>query len=214
MTTIGKITEQIYRIYSGGNPSDDAEITKSDIKLLVGQSINKFLKSEYFNVNRKMDGSYFPPHAMISTYTITSGLATYETSKAKVKLPIFPISLPRDMGVWSVSPIGDADQQYIPLQSGQYTLLSSQDVLKYLDYQTGYYVDGQYLIFTKDITASPFNVSQLKVRLLTVDATVLDDYDYVALPADMEDVVIKDVLQFLGVVPKLVDKVSDSNNQL
>ena len=214
MTTIGKITEQIYRIYSGGNPSDDAEITKSDIKLLVGQSINKFLKSEYFNVNRKMDGSYFPPHAMISTYKITTGLATYETSKAKVKLPIFPISLPRDMGVWSVSPVGDADQQYIPLQSGQYTLLSSQDVLKYLDYQTGYYVDGQYLIFTKDITASPFNVSQLKVRLLTVDATVLDDYDYVALPADMEDVVIKDVLQFLGVVPKLVDKVSDSNNQL
>jgi len=214
MTTIGKITEQIYRAYNGGNPSDDAEITKEDIKLLVGQSINKFLKSEYFNVNRKMDGDYFPPHAMISTYEITSGLAVYETSKARVKLPVFPISLPRNMGVWSVSPVGDSDQQYIPLQSGQYTLLSSQDILQYLDNQVGYYVDGQYIIFTSNITASPFNVSQLKVRLLTVDATVLDDYDYIPIPADMEDIVIKDVLQFLGVVPKVVDKVTDSNTQL
>lgn len=213
MTTIGKITEQIFRIYSGGNPSDDSELTRQEIKILVGQSVNKLLKAEHLTVNKR-DGDYFPPHSMISTYTITSGLATYETSKARVKLPVYPISLPRNIGVWSVSPIGDADQQYIPIQSGQNTLLSSQDVLQYLDNQVGYYVDGQFLIFTNDITASPFNVSQLKVRLLVVDATVLGDYDYLALPADMEDLVIKDVLQFLGVVPKITDKVSDSNNQI
>tara|TARA_R110002050_G_C8788119_1_gene501828 strand:- start:233 stop:871 length:639 start_codon:yes stop_codon:yes gene_type:complete len=212
MTTIGKITEQIYRVYSGGNPSDDSEITKSEIKSLVSQSINKLLKSEYLGVNRK-DGDYFPPHSMISTYNVGS-ISTYETVKARAKLPVVPISLPRDMGVWSVSTSGDADQQYIPLQSGQYTLLSSQDVLQHLDNQVGYYVDGQYLIFTKDITQSPYSCSTLKVRLLTIDATTLDDYDIVQIPADMEDGVIKDVLQFLGVVPKVVDKVSDSNNQV
>ena len=212
MTTIGKITEQIYRVYSGGNPSDDSEITKKEIKSLVSQSINKLLKSEYLGVNRK-DGDYFPPHSMISTYNVGS-ISGYETTKSKAKLPVIPISLPRDMGVWSVAPSGDADQQYIPLQSGQYTLLSSQDVLQYLDDQVGYYVDGQYLIFTKNITQSPYSVSALKVRLLTIDATTLDDYDIVQIPADMEDSVIKDVLQFLGVVPKVVDKVSDSNNQV
>jgi hypothetical protein len=212
MTTIGKITEQIFRLYSGGNPSDDAEITKSEIKILVGQSINKLLKAEHLGINRK-DGDYFPPHAMISTYSVGT-ISAYETTKARVKLPVYPISLPKNMGVWSVAPSGDADQQYIPIQSGQNTLLSSQDVLQYLDNQVGYYVDGLYLIFTKNITASPFNVSELKVRLLTVDATVLGDFDYVALPADMEDVVIKDVLQLLGAIPKVVDKVSDSNNQV
>ena len=212
MTTIGKITEQIYRIYSGGNPSDDSEITKREIKSLVSQSINKLLKSEYLGVNRK-DGDYFPPHSMISTYSVGS-ISTYETVKARAKLPVVPISLPRDMGVWSVSTSGDADQQYIPLQSGQYTLLSSQDVLQHLDNQVGYYVDGQYLIFTKDITQSPYSVSTLKVRLLTIDATTLDDYDIVQIAADMEDAIVKDVLQFLGVVPKVVDKVSDSNNQV
>ena len=212
MTTIGKITEQIYRVYSGGNPSDDSEITKKEIKSLVSQSINKLLKSEYLGVNRK-DGDYFPPHSMISTYNVGS-ISVYETTKSKVKLPVIPISLPRDMGVWSVAPSGDADQQYIPLQSGQYTLLSSQDVLQHLDNQVGYYVDGQYLIFTKNITQSPYSVSALKVRLLAIDATTLDDYDIVQIPADMEDSVIKDVLQFLGVVPKVVDKVSDSNNQV
>ena len=43
---------------------------------------------------------------------------------------------------------------------------------------------------------------------------LLDDYDIVQIAADMEDAIIKDVLQFLGVVPKVVDKVSDSNNQV
>ena len=66
----------------------------------------------------------------------------------------------------------------------------------------------------KDITQSPHSVSTLKVRLLPIDATTLDDYDIVQIAADMEDAIIKDVLQFLGVVPKVVDKVSDSNNQV
>jgi hypothetical protein len=212
MTTIGKITEQIYRLYNGGNPSDDAEITKEEVKLLVGQSVNKLLKVEHLTVN-KASGDQFPPHTMISTHTISS-VATHETNKAKATLPVYPISLPRNMGVWAVGASGDADQQYIPIQSGQFTLLRSQDVLQFLDDQVGYYVEGRDIIFTKDITASPYNVSSLKAKLLVVDATTLGEYDYLAIPAEMEDTVIKDVLQMLGAVKPVTDKVSDANNTI
>jgi hypothetical protein len=39
MTTLGKISEQIWRIYSGGNPTDDQEITRKEIELLVLQTL-------------------------------------------------------------------------------------------------------------------------------------------------------------------------------
>ena len=220
MITLGKLTEQIFRLYNSGNPSADSQVTKQEINVLVGQSVNKLLKVEHMGVNIKSYNDMFPPHTMISTYTITNtgsgqsgNLDTYETSKSRALLPVHPISLPRNMGVWSVSPIGDGDQQYIPIQSGQYSLVNSQDVLQYLDNQVGYYVDGRYIIFTKDITASPFNVTSLKVRLLVVDATVLGPYDYVPLPADMEDMVIKDVLKTLSVMPEKEDVVIDNNKQ-
>lgn len=219
MITLGKLTEQIFRLYNSGNPSADSQVTKQEINVLVGQSVNKLLKVEHMGVNMQSN-DMFPPHTMISTYTITNtgdgqsdNLDTYETTKARALLPVHPISLPRNMGVWSVSPEGDGDQQYIPIQSGQYSLVNSQDVLQYLDNQVGYYVDGRYIIFTKDITAEPFEVNTLKVRLLVVDATVLGPYDYVPLPADMEDAVIKDVLKTLSVMPEKEDVVIDNNKQ-
>ena len=46
MITIGKITDQILKLYSGGDPSDDKELSRGDIKLLVGQVINKILKTD------------------------------------------------------------------------------------------------------------------------------------------------------------------------
>lgn len=219
MITLGKITEQIYRLYNSGDPSADQQVTRQEINVLVGQTINKLLKAEHLTINAQSN-DMFPPHTMISTYTISNSgtgqstnLETYETSKARALLPAYPITLPRNMGVWSVSPSGDADQQYIPLQSGQLSLINSQDVLKELDHQVGYYVDGRHLIFTKDITASPFNVTTLKVRLLMIDASILGPFDYVPLPADMEDIVIKEVLQTLAVIPEKEDVVIDNNKQ-
>ena len=53
-----------------------------------------------------------------------------------------------------------------------------------------------------------------KLKLLIVDPTVIGEYDYLALPADLEEGVIKECLTILGALPKQVDKVSDSNNQL
>ena len=43
MITKGKLTDQILRLYTGGNPSDDREISRADIDLLVGQVVNLIL---------------------------------------------------------------------------------------------------------------------------------------------------------------------------
>ena len=70
MITKGKITDQILRLYTGGNPSDDKEISRDDINLLVGQVVNRLLKLEHSSVNMA-SGDMFPPHTLITEYRIS-----------------------------------------------------------------------------------------------------------------------------------------------
>ena len=202
MITKGKITDQILRLYSGGSANDEKELSRADINLLVGQVINKLLKIEHASVNMA-SGDMFPPHTLITEYKMSlSGT----TGGKYAKLPVMPISLPRNMGVWSVSMGGT---ELIPLQSGQETLIGSQDQLQYLENQVGYYVEGDILRFTKDPSTSAINV-----KLLIIDPNELGEYDYLGIPIEMEEAVVKEVLTLIGALPKVVDKVSDSNNQI
>ena len=208
MITKGKITDQILRLYSGGSANDEKELSRADINLLVGQVINKLLKLEHASVNMA-SGDMFPPHTLITEYKISlSGFMNVDGSMTDkfAKLPVMPISLPRNMGVWSVSTGG---VELIPLQSGQETLIGSQDQLQYLENQIGYYVEGDVVRFTKD--PSPSNIN---VKLLVIDPNELGEYDYLGIPIEMEEAVVKEVLTLIGALPKVVDKVSDSNNQI
>lgn len=208
MITKGKITDQILRLYTGGSPNDEKEISRDDINLLVGQVINRLLKLEHASVNMG-SGDMYPPHTLITEYRISlSGTMNADGVMVDkfAKLPVMPISLPRSMGVWSVSM---SATEFIPLQSGQETMISSQDQLQYLENQIGYYVEGGVVRFTKDPSGSVVNI-----KLLIIDPTVLGEYDYLAIPAEMEEAVVKEVLTLLGALPKVVDKASDSNSQI
>ncbi len=209
MITKGKLTDQILRLYSGGNPSDDKEISREDINLLVGQVINRLLKTDHITGNMGT-GELFPPHTLISTYIVT--IEQDETTDNPIAhLPVHPINLPRNMGVWSVETL-ESDTAFIPLQSGQGFLYSKQDQLKFLEGQVGYWVEGSTIHFgVQDVD---LNESKVKIKLLIVDPTIIGEYDYLALPAELEEGVIKECLTILGALQKQVDKVSDSNNQL
>ena len=128
-------------------------------------------------------------------------------------LPVFPISLPRNIGVWSVSG-PSAQNEYIPLQTGQQTLISSQDALRFLETQVGYWVEGNVINFLTDITESPYNETRVRIQLLIVDPTIQGEYDYLQIPVEMEEAVVKEVLTLIGALPKVVDKTSDSNSQI
>lgn len=212
MITKGKLTDQILRLYSGGSTNDEKEISRDDINLLVGQTINKLLKTEHLAVNMQ-SGEMFPPHTLITTYFVNLIDNSDQNPYVHAFLPVFPISLPRNIGVWSVSSPGATDE-YIPLQTGQQSLVSSQDQLKFLETQVGYWVEGNVINFLTDITESPFNVTKVRIQLLIVDPTIQGEYDYLQIPVEMEEAVVKEVLTLIGALPKVVDKVSDSNSQI
>jgi len=209
MITIGKITDQILRLYSGGDPSDDKELQRGDVNVLVGQVANRVLKSEHAATNMQM-GELCPPHTLITTFKVELEGASGSYQYSHCILPVLPISLPRNMGVWGVEV---ADNEVIPLESGQNRLLGGVEHLRILEDQIGYWVEGRIINFTDRIQSDPFkSATHVILKLLVVSPEVLGEYDILPLPADQEEVIIKEVLTLLGALPQTSDKVSDSNN--
>jgi hypothetical protein len=157
-------------------------VEKREIGILIDQASNNLLSLE---VNQKaMSGLIDIPTCMIATYTAVA------VSSQIADLPAIPIRLPRDMGVYSVSP-EPSGAAYIPVTPDDWDLLAAEDE-GLLEGQVGFRVEGRKILFTIAPSAT------VKVRLLIVDPSKLEDFDPYPIPADKEEEVINIVLQKLG----------------
>jgi len=217
MITKGKIIDQILRLSAGGSTNDEKEISREDVALLVSQVINRLLKTEHLSVNMPL-GADYPPHTLITTYKVARKKleGTGEISRDYyLRLPVMPISLPRNMGIWSITD-DQGSTEYIPIESGQQHHLRKQEGLFLMELQPYYWVEGQ-TIFIRyplfDINPDDQKIG-IRVKLLIVDPNVIGEYDYLQIPIEMEEAVVKEVLTLIGALPKVVDKASDTNNQI
>ncbi|MGH7239744.1 MAG: hypothetical protein ACREHG_06715 [Candidatus Saccharimonadales bacterium] len=193
MTTISKISEQIKRLLSG-NPSYNIEISNSEIKLLVVQVTNSILRVEKAS-NLQM-GDIFPPSAVIATYDSIQ-VKSYGTRSISI-LPAYPLSLPKNMGVWQVADMTSPDTLFIPLLSGQWGVAKTMNYLPSLSGIIGYENEGLNIIYITDITKKyPNPVALVRIKLLISDVSGLGDYDLLPITPEMEVEVIKSVFQLL-----------------
>lgn len=225
MTTLGKITEQIFRLYNGGDASSDQEITKKEIELLVLQSVNRLLKIETLQTNYVL-GDSMPPHTAIATYDNVSVTALNDDF-CKASLPAQPLSVPRGMGVWSITKrvetssgsgvyIDDFEDPFVPMVSGQIGIIAGightgmKDVLlsNVIPYELR--TNSEILFYTsRDEVGTSVNI-----KLLVADPDKVSSTDTLPLGSDQEFQVIQEVLQLLGVVPTATDEVANANKQV
>ena len=214
--TIYRLAEQALSLIEGGDPKAASSLSFGEIRIACGQVINTLLKTEYFSVNLKM-GEVIPNGSVLGLY---EGIAV-ETSNGKsvATLPIKPLKLPRNMGVWAVYPKYQTDSNYeydkefIPLQMGQGGLLKSQPMINDLFGQVGYECFGDKLVFTKDIK-SLFPDVVLAMRLAVMDISQYGDYDNLPIPAEYEWEIITQVYKMYSTQPipdKVVDLTSAEN---
>ena len=200
-TTKNKLAEQIQRIYARfldkDNPSDVIDIR--EVKLLVEQSINKVLKlqvAESFNA-----GYVDIPKCNLIQHT-RSVTSDPDNARAYITLPAIPLSLPMDMGIWSISALTAAATPYLPIPSQDilvFGTLATGTNLSYLEGQVGYYLQGTKVYFTKNITlAGNGSISSVLVNLLVCDFTQLGDNDLLPISPDVESAVITEVLSIIG----------------
>lgn len=205
-TTKYKISEQILRIVTGGNPAVGSKVRIEEIMLAVAQAANSLLKVDYLQTNLPM-AEMIPNGSVLGLYE--NILVTSISGRAVCRLPIKPIKLPRNIGVFSIF---DEACEYIPLEMGQANLLQSQPLINNLLGQTGYEVFGDRVIFTTDITIGNDNPKYVSMRLMILDISQYGNWDVLPILPEQEAQIIEIVSRlFLG--EPMADKIVNSNKE-
>ena len=203
--TIYRLSEEILKVLSGGDIQASTNVSLSEIKISIGQVLNQILKTEYFSVNTK-SGEVIPNGYCLATYTDIP-VTQYGNGKSKATLPIKPMRLPRNMGVYSVYPSGNPDKEFIPLQLGQTSLLQSQPLLNTLLGQVGYEVKGDTIYFTKNLLQGQTSYT-IDMQLAIMDVSQYGDYDPLPILPEHEWQIKQEVIKLysqVGIADMLVD---------
>lgn len=204
VVTIYRLAEECFRLIEGGNPAVASSISINELKIACGQVINQLLKVEYLQINSKI-GEVIPNGSVLGLYTVP---VTKYKDRSQASLPIKPIKLPRNMGVFSIFPEDEPDKEFIPLQMGQYSLIRSQVGFNDLLGQVGYEVYGDKVIFTKDLTI-PRETVNVNMRLVVMDIAAYGDFDILPILPEME-IQVKQEVYKLYISQSIPDKVVDS----
>lgn len=159
--------------------TSDTSVTMQEVKMLVRQAANAAI-----NLNRKE--SFQEGYGLPSMSAVASFL-NREVVDGKVQLPMVPIQIPWDMGVWEVTD-SLTQETYIPLPAAVMSVMGS-NMIDDIGIK-GYRVRGDALYFSKN--AQPEHVD---IHMIVMGE--YDDHDPFPLPADMEFDLISNVLRVL-----------------
>lgn len=205
--TIYRIAEEAARIIYGGNIPVAGKVSLYELKIACAQVANSLLKTDLLTINGPMKEA-IPNGTVLGLYENIP--VTSWRNKSAATLPIKPLKLPRNMGIYSVFDSANPDREFLPLQMGQYAMSQSQpEIISNLMGQCGYENFGMQIIFTKDLSTpdptSPFLVS---MRLAILDITQYGDYDILPILPEMEWQIKQEVVKmFVG--EQVSDKVVD-----
>lgn len=199
MATLNKISEQIQRIYSRQGKQENIKPTldKREVYPLVEQAINTILRAKIFE---GISYGYveIPKCSMVLYANIP---VVSDGERAYIDLPIAPLDLINDMGVWSLTLPANPFSGYIPIPvQGGSVMIGT--LFENIEGQVGFYRVGTYRVYlTKNVTTAA-NGSVLAVDgyLLVHDLSKYDADDPLPVSPDYEELIIKHVLSQLGIV--------------
>jgi len=192
MITLDAIAEQIQRAYvsSSAGENVDPAIDRRELYPLIIQLVNTELSSA--SIRNKRYGDIVIPSCILVNYRNIN--LSVEGSTKYAMLPVYPIMLPRDMGVWDVKSSGASwNQSYICVPSGLMKLLGSLEESA-LEGQVGYSVEGDRIVFHEYGEQVGNTVD---IQLLVADYSSIDANTVLPLNADIESVIIAKALEML-----------------
>jgi hypothetical protein len=197
MITKNVLSEQIQRIYARFIDKENLSdvIDTREINLLMNQSINKVLKLQVADSFKA--GLVDVPKCNLLEYTCAV-TADAGNNRSYITLPAIPLTLPMDMGIWSIAAATGAMTPYIPIPA-QDVLVFQGANLSYLEGKIGYYLQGKRVYFTKNITLTANGtVTSVVVNLLVMDFSQIGDNDILPISPEVESAIIDDVLQTIS----------------
>lgn len=185
----------LFRI-GGGNVDIASPVEKTDIFKAIEQLINSMFRMEQFTQNLP-NGETIPSGVMIATYTDIDVVTYGNVSKSS--LPVIPISLPKNIGIWGITPAMSLSltysDQFIPLMRGQNQLLRSDTLLNDMMGMIAYEPRNSDVVFTKNLIL--LGITKVDFELLVFDISTYSETDILPIPSSYEaDIVNTLVAQF------------------
>lgn len=198
------LAEQALYIISGGFPDAAEAVQLVDMYPAIEQIVNALLKTQQFSVNMPQ-GETIPENLLLGIY---EGIAVTSiknvTFKSKATLPVQPISLPRNMGIYQIYNADYPDMPFIPIQAGQTALLKTDALLSDFLGQVAYEPKGRTIFFSQDLPL--FDVNEVTMELVVMDISLYNETDILPIHADMQGAVVQQLVQrFAPVIPESGD---------
>ena len=210
-TTKKILSDQILYKINGGSPDGSDPVDERDIWKSIEQIVNGLFKLHHLDATLNV-GETIPEAAMIATYENVA--VTSFGEKSKSILPVTPIYLPKNMGIFQVYDPYYPDVPFIPLQRGQRGLLRTDELLNDTLGLISYEPKNNVIIYSRDITT--FGLTSVTMELCVLDMSTYGVNDYLPIPADYEEQVIKELeKQFMWVTPEtgIVNAYTSINQQ-
>lgn len=196
-----QLAEQAHRIINGGDISNDAKFSIDDVMLMVDQAVNFYVKSSLFEGWSSGEG--FEPSQFIVTFNNVPVKHDKDRNQDYIELPAKYIDLPKNRGLWSIGPMKHPAQTFVPVTMN--SLLFQTRSAPYLQNRVGFFAEGKYVFFTRNIKTDD-GLDEVLVRLVLASA----DDDTINIPADLEPKIIEYVVGMLSETPP-EDKSTDAN---
>jgi hypothetical protein len=185
------LSDQLLFKLDGSFPEVSMAVQKQDVWKAIEQWINSKFKLKHFQETLPT-GETIPEGASLATYT---GIAvTSSGDKSVCTLPVMPISLPRNMGVYDIN--DGNGYSFIPLQKGQINLLGQEFLANTLLGQICYEIAGMNVTFSQDITL--LKMDTVNMDLMVFDMSKYSETDILPLPSDMEQQLLDDLYKMFA----------------
>lgn len=189
-TTRYKLIEQIRRRIATGDPSSAFTPAVEEIREAINQVINSTLKTQFYT--ETLAGGETIPEGHVLAYYENVAVTTWNGISKSV-LPAFPVKLPRNMGVYTITKTNDPFTSFIPVPTGQISFVQAQRGMSDLLGQIGYEVRGKEVWYNKDLLAQSPAVTAVNMQLVVMDISRYNDYEPLPVQADMEELIIEQV---------------------
>lgn len=185
-TTKFLMAEQVLLRLAGGFRDVNQSVQMEDVVKSIEQVINSMFQMQYYN-SVLPSGETVPDNLMIAYYEDIA--VTTVGDKSKALLPIMPISLPRNMGVFRVTDSKGND--FIPVPLGQGALLNADKLLNDLLGQVWYEIKNFTVEFSKDIKL--LGINTVNMYLVVMDISLYSNTDPLPVPKNMEEEIVERV---------------------
>lgn len=194
------IGEQVLFRYYGGYIDTSGPVQLEDVYKALEQKVNSLFKLHHFDTTLP-SGETTPDNLMIGTYENVA-VTSLNNGKSQSILPITPISLPKNVGIYLVYNPDFPDFPFIPLLKGQRGLLRTDTLLNDMLGQITYEPNNNRLTFSKDLLLMGCPV--VTMELCVLDMSLYSVTDPLPIPSDYEQTIIDELVQsFMPVLPEV-----------